>query len=367
LNHDKGLDRIAGSRILLAEDNEVNQQVATELLQSVGLEVVCASHGGEVLELLESQPFDAVLMDIQMPVMDGFETTEAIRRREAEALSLAVPIIALTAHAMQGDREKSLQCGMSDHLTKPLDPEKLFECLVRWITPKNDQSLRQVAKRRKRSGRTTTAAAPTSLPGIDYARALARMGGKHDTFVRLARTFVDQQKDAALRIKTALDKGDTETARAICHSLKGVSGNLGAVDLSAAVDRLGKSIREEGPDAWSQALKQVDDHLDEVVRLFKTLEGETTTSGKLPDHGEQENSASLADALVEMRELIVGKNYRAGKQMSVLHDLARNTQTKKALDDLERCIRSFDFDGALVVTDALLNEEQTDSEDNHGQ
>ncbi|GAB6096116.1 hypothetical protein JCM14469_23690 [Desulfatiferula olefinivorans] len=367
LSHDKGLDRIAGSRILLAEDNEVNQQVATELLESVGLEVVCASHGREVLKRMEDQQFDAILMDIQMPEMDGFETTLAIRKREGETDSRPVPIIALTAHAMQGDREKSLQVGMSDHLTKPLDPEKLFESLVRWITPKNDHSLRQEAKRRKHAGEHGKVLCPSSLPGIDYTRALARVGGRHETFVRLARSFVDQQKDAAAGIKAALDDGDTDRARALCHSLKGVAGNLGAVDLSAAADRLGRAIRENRAERWEHLLEEAGRLLDRVTGLFQDFHDEPVRGGARSAGPDHKDSVGLAGALEDMRALIEAKNYRAAKQMAVLYDLAGTARTKAALDDLERCIRSFDFNGARAVVDTLLNDQPTTNEDKHDQ
>ncbi len=129
---EEGLQKIRGARVLLAEDNEINQQVAEEILQQAGLVVRIANNGKEAVEMVKAGKFDVVLMDIQMPVMGGFEATQEIRRDERFK---DLPIIAMTAHAMAGDREKSIEAGMNDHVTKPIDPDQLISALVKWIKP----------------------------------------------------------------------------------------------------------------------------------------------------------------------------------------------------------------------------------------
>ena len=126
------LRKIRGAMVLLAEDNEINQQVAEEILQQAGLVVRIANNGKEAVEMVRAGNFDVVLMDIQMPVMGGFEATQEIRRDERFK---DLPIIAMTAHAMAGDREKSIEAGMNDHVTKPIDPDQLISALVKWIKP----------------------------------------------------------------------------------------------------------------------------------------------------------------------------------------------------------------------------------------
>jgi len=123
-------DSVRGAKILLAEDNKINQMVATELLRIEGFETTVAGNGHIVLELLQEQQFDLILMDIQMPEMDGFETTRAIR---ADSRFANIPILAMTANAMSGDRELCLEAGMNDHVPKPIEPEVLYSALVRWI------------------------------------------------------------------------------------------------------------------------------------------------------------------------------------------------------------------------------------------
>lgn len=362
MKHDKSLDRIVGARILLAEDNEVNRQVATELLESVGLTVTCASNGQEVLQFVETNTFDAILMDIQMPVMDGFETTLKIREKEkrdgSHETGVEVPIIALTAHAMTGDREKSLQCGMNDHLTKPLDPEKLFTSLVQWIKPKGDTSLRRVTKKNIKPRNRDIEKIPVDLPGIDYTRALARMGGNPETFVRLAKTFIVNQGDAVEKIKDALADGNTEKAQELSHSLKGVSGNLGATDLFAAAQKLELSIKKGNQHEWNEMIEHTRVHLETVVNLFDRLDMKTETKVKEKTAETtatiHQDSIDMNSALEEMKSLIMSKSYSAGKYVKTLYDLAGTPETKMRLDQLAECIRLFDFNGALQVTETLL-------------
>ena len=136
----EALKGIRGARILLAEDNEINQQVAREILEQAALVVEIANNGLEAVEMAQKNPYDAILMDIQMPEMNGFEATKAIRElKDPETgdphTASGLPIIAMTAHAMAGDREKSIEGGMNDHVVKPIDPDALFSALVKWIKP----------------------------------------------------------------------------------------------------------------------------------------------------------------------------------------------------------------------------------------
>ncbi|MBW1945339.1 MAG: response regulator, partial [Deltaproteobacteria bacterium] len=234
------LDLIRGARILLVEDNEINRQVAREILKGAGLEVSTANNGQEAIDALQESAYDAVLMDVQMPVMDGYEATGNLRDNPRFK---DLPIIAMTAHAMAGDREKSLEAGMNDHVTKPIDPVQLFSTLARWIQsapkrPSSERLTREVPDRDK-----VEEPLPV-LPGIQFEKGLARLGGNRDLFEKLLLQFRDSHRDTVMEIKTALEADDKELAARLAHTVKGVAANLGGEDLSSSAGALEKKIKE---------------------------------------------------------------------------------------------------------------------------
>ena len=234
------LRNIRGARVLLAEDNEINQQVAEEILQQAGLVVRIANNGKEAVEMVKAGNFDVVLMDIQMPVMGGFEATQEIRRDERFK---DLPIIAMTAHAMAGDREKSIEAGMNDHVTKPIDPDQLISALVKWIKPGNREISEGVSESLSESKKVEDIL-PSELPGISIASGLGRVAGNKQLYTKLLCKFKDGQENAVEQIKAALQSGDVETATRLAHTVKGVSGNLGGDNLYQAAAELEKAIKE---------------------------------------------------------------------------------------------------------------------------
>jgi CheY-like chemotaxis protein len=194
-------------RILLAEDGRVNQQVAVGLLEMRGHHVTIANNGKEALKALEQQPFDAVLMDVQMPEMDGMEATAAIRRRE-QTTGGHVPIIAMTAHAMKGDRERCLEAGMDGYVSKPIQPETLYTA-VEGIVPAS-------------AGLDTSApAAESGQPCVDLAAALHRVRGRPEALKRLIALFIDESAKLLPEIRAALDSADAPRLKRAAHTLKG--------------------------------------------------------------------------------------------------------------------------------------------------
>ena len=180
------LQDIDGARVLLVEDNTINQQVAREILEQAGLAVDLANDGKEAVELAEKHKYDVILMDIQMPVMDGFAATNQIRNSKSKNRN--VPIVAMTAHAMAGDREKSIAAGMVDHVTKPIDPAELCRILLKWIKP--DKGRRKGRGRRKKKLKTSETPMPSSLPGMDMANGLSRVGGNENLYRGPAEGFL---------------------------------------------------------------------------------------------------------------------------------------------------------------------------------
>jgi signal transduction histidine kinase/CheY-like chemotaxis protein/HPt (histidine-containing phosphotransfer) domain-containing protein len=245
--------------VLLAEDNAVNQRLAASLLQRRGHKVTIAANGREAVAAFTTQPFDVVLMDVQMPEMGGFEATASIRALETQRQSARLPIIAMTAHAMKGDRERCLAAGMDEYLTKPLDPRQL--CAL----------VEQMA------GRVAAAATPgdgaqiehtTALPNVPM-EVLARVGGDRELLAEISRLFVDDAPRHLQRIREALDARDGDALRRAAHGLKGAAANFDADDVVSAareLEEIGRSGRLADGEASWRSLSSATDRLISVLR-----------------------------------------------------------------------------------------------------
>ncbi|MBF0162287.1 MAG: response regulator, partial [Magnetococcales bacterium] len=221
---------LSGARLLLVEDNEINQQVAQELLEQVNVTVILARNGREAVEWVDRTDLDGVLMDVQMPVMDGITATRLIRQETRHA---QLPILAMTANAMSGDRDMCLEAGMQDHIAKPVDPAALYATLARWIKPANPQP---VPPEPGDSAADPVAEESWVLPeieGLDSKAGLYRMGGNLKGYLALLGKFRRNQGEAEAAIRTALGTDDWETAERLAHTLKGVAGAIGAAVLEA--------------------------------------------------------------------------------------------------------------------------------------
>jgi signal transduction histidine kinase/CheY-like chemotaxis protein len=236
----KSLERIRGARILLVEDNVINQQVAQELLETAGLSVTIVSNGREAVSAVGEGTFDLVLTDIHMPVMDGFQATAQIRKNPALK---DLPIVAMTAQALSGDREKSLEAGMNDHITKPIDPDKLFATLVKWIPP--GKEIENIEPALEKSP-TAVSTGIEDMPGLNVGEGLRRVAGNRELYEQLIHDFASEFESVATRLEGAMKENRLEDMASLVHGLKGVSGNLGADRLNAAASALEKAIQRKG-------------------------------------------------------------------------------------------------------------------------
>ncbi len=253
--HGAPVQRSGGLRILLAEDNEVNQRLAVHLLQRHGHTVSVAGNGQEALDLLDREPFDVVLMDVQMPEMDGFEATARIRARE-QTTGTRLPIIALTAHAMKGDRERCLAAGMDAYVSKPIDEEELLGLL---------KSLRD----------EPAPAPPPPVEGgpvvLNREALWQRVGGDQGLLRQVVGLFVRTSGGHVAAIREALVAGDGERLRKAAHTLKGAAATLGAAAVAEVARRLEQSARSDLGEAarelpaLEQELRVLRPHLDELV------------------------------------------------------------------------------------------------------
>jgi signal transduction histidine kinase/CheY-like chemotaxis protein/HPt (histidine-containing phosphotransfer) domain-containing protein len=259
------LAAIRGARVLLVEDNEFNQQVATELLQSDGLSVTLAVNGQQALEQLQRSNFDIVFMDVQMPVMDGLEATRQLRRLVGLG---TLPVIAMTAHALPQDRQRCLDAGMSDYIAKPIDPDNLTTLLTTWIEPRQFTVVVRNDDSPERSGRDKIPL-PATLPGINVKTGLRMCNCNRSLYRDMLLKFRDTKRNDAEEIMAELENGDWDTACRRAHSMKSVAAILGADDLSTTAGLVEEAIVNNLDNqlhirlaSYSQSLQLVIDGLD---------------------------------------------------------------------------------------------------------
>jgi len=428
----EGLTAIHGARLLLVEDNEINRQVAKEILESAYLNVALANDGLEAVEAVKNNKFDAILMDIQMPVMDGYSATRKIReledrkqrtedgrqrtedggqktndrrqktddlrqREEGERLGRweggngksafdelrrtkvgrrpstssgkpksengirnkigedsdlksairnpqsaikRVPIIAMTAHAMAGDEDKSLAAGMDDHVTKPIDPDQLFATLLKWIPlQKEATTIRQPEETIKDAESPQQAQSeedlPDYLPGFDLAAGLTRLRGNKHLYRKLLLIFGDNCQDLATEIREALDSDNLESAHSLVHNLKGSAGNLSATQLLAAAIELEKLVKDAvangrpSKKALNQQISRFETALSQALQSVKTLQ-------PLSVSGEEDIGPSMEAIIGHPPEIYpdeVERILKAAKKGDVEELIAVSEALKTRLED----------------------------------
>ena len=239
------LGRIRGARVLLVEDNELNREVALGLLEDAHLEIDTAENGQVAVQMVAEHNYDLVLMDMQMPVMDGLAATRAIR---LNTQFRSLPIIAMTANVMESDRERCTEAGMNDHLAKPIDPDALFAALLRWIKPRADVTAKTAepltvaaATVRAPESAAISETATLQIDGVDTQTALRRTGGNPKRYEMLLRKFAESAN--VEEIRAAYSSGDTATAARAAHSLKGAAANLGATTVANAAAAVETAIK----------------------------------------------------------------------------------------------------------------------------
>ncbi|MBF0419316.1 MAG: response regulator [Magnetococcales bacterium] len=265
--HTEIIDKLGGHHVLLVEDIPINQQVAREVLQAVGIHVDVANDGEEAVRMVEAGAYDAVLMDIQMPIMDGYAATTLIRANPRFA---KLPIIAMTAHVMEGDREKSLSMGMNDHIGKPFEPKSLFSVLLTHIHFGQGGEPHKKSDRELLQKTHSPSTEMEKIDGIDVVAALSRVMGNGELLKKLLLEFKREYAHIPEEIDAAMAQGDTKSARQLAHKVKGSAGNLGANHIMEDARALEKAI-DQGHDTVG-ILQNFTLHMQEVVAAISAME-----------------------------------------------------------------------------------------------
>jgi len=328
--------QIAGARILLVEDNELNQEVGAGLLGEVGLEVEIAGNGQIALEMISQGNYDLILMDMQMPVMDGLSATRILR---ADPRYKDLPIVAMTANAMQQDQDRCEEAGMDGYVAKPIEPEDLFRALLQWVKPKN-----------------TTATVPTkvepaafSLPaidGLDIELGLRRMLGKVPLYLKMLRMFLGNQQDAGAKIREALAEKNFAGAELVVHTSKGVSGSIGASHLQELANILEKDISlgleaellEPQLVLFEAAVAQL------IENIQAALPPEITSTTPTADDAQQ------AASILRQLKLLLSEDY--GVSVDLLDENRKLLQAslgEEVFEAVERAVQSYDFKAAVAM------------------
>lgn len=315
--------RLRGARILLAEDNEINQQIAIESLEGAGTTVKVANNGREAVEILCNglQPPPIVLMDLQMPEMDGYQATAKVR---GDGRFGEMPIIAMTAHATIEEQQRCLAAGMNDHISKPIDPEMLFTTVGRFYNrpgsggaPNAGSATKEVIPQAATLDRVAVAAPKVGdgtaqgadelplIEGLDTKDGLTRVLGNRKLYVKLLRQFVEQQGPALEQIAAAMAKGEAALAERLAHTLKGVAGNIGAKAVQASAGTVEKLIREKATGAeLESARERAAAVLEPLVRQLRVELGTPSTTGVTPTVAVPVDPAKSHEAATRLNSLL---------------------------------------------------------------
>jgi CheY-like chemotaxis protein len=353
------MGRIRGARLLVAEDNKVNQQVAREILESAGLLVDLANNGREAVEKARANRYDAVLMDIQMPELDGLQATTELRH---DGRLADLPIIAMTAHAMSGDRERSLAAGMNDHVTKPIDPDALFAALLRWVRL-GEQQAGSTPPSQSEATTRREAAPPRieGLPGIDCGTGLRRLAGNETLYGKLLRDFHRDYATSIDGVRAALQQDRLIDAERQVHTLKGVAGNLGAMELHRTAQELESALRLGELAKVESLLPDVERELSRVIQGLKPL-AEQAAAARAEAEASGAESAGAVDrsaletSLRALADLVRKNEPEAESALENVRSALRGTRSKE-VERIAQALDLFDFRAAAKALAVLAEAE----------
>ncbi|SDK35866.1 PAS domain S-box-containing protein [Maridesulfovibrio ferrireducens] len=336
--------KLQGAKVLLVEDNEINQNVAVDLLLSYGVSVKIAGNGKEALDILEKESFDGVLMDCQMPVMDGY--TASLKIREQNKFK-DLPIIAMTANVMKGDHDRSLQAGMNDHIGKPIQINEMLYIMSKWITP----SRPSIIPASKNLEKGLEEKSFYELPGIDAKSGLARLQDDTKLYTKILSMFSNEYSDFKTLFRTAQHDADTNAAARCAHTLRGIAGNAGAEEVQKTAKALESACSNKRPSP------EIDELLDNVLtslapvlaglkRFAETDKPHIERSGKLEPE-------KIKLQIEQLRTLLKESDTNAVALLEEIQSLSGWGELADKLKLMKKALDNYDFEEALAILDQL--------------
>ncbi|WP_295959141.1 response regulator [Rhodoferax sp.] len=353
----EALAPLSGARILLVEDNELNQQVACEMLFETGFVVEIADNGQIAVDMVAQAHqdaalrYDLVLMDMQMPVMDGVTATRLLRQDRRNAM---LPIVAMTANAMAADRQRCLDAGMNDFVTKPIYPDELWRALAQWIRPRSGLGLVQHVDVDPDS-RTSAASTPHAeatmdglrrIPGLDVAQGLRRIMGKQPLYQDMLRKFAAGQARAVAELRYSLERGDLDTAERTAHTLKGVAGNIGASLLQASAAQLERAIHLQEPLAGIHILAE---RTAQLLDLLVAAIAQQLPAPMAVVVAAAPVDTAQADAICARLALLLGEDDAESIELLQEHAVLLQQVLQGRYAEIEAAVAQYDFEAALGV------------------
>ncbi len=345
---------LRGARVLVAEDNDVNQQVITGLLKKAGVEADIVADGREVLPALEAREYDAVLMDVQMSGLDGLQATRLIRRQERFA---QLPIIAVTANAMADERQRCLDAGMNAHVGKPISPTELYRVMAQWIMPA-ERDMTAVTESGNDSGHCEL----PEIAGLDARAGLHRCADDMRAYMDVLGRFVVNQAATVDHLRQAMADGDMDALQRLLHTLKGVAANIGAeviADQAAGIEaemRAGREPEQTDMESLQRALETLLQALRNWLAQHQVqIPVATAVDGQ-----------SLLEALQRLQHLLEHADAHVVDELPALREQLMSSAAMAELSGLEQHVRSYDFDAALDVLARIRQRIRQANEEENG-
>ena len=343
------LARLDGARILLVEDNANNREVALDFLAAAALQVDVAVHGGQAVQMVRDGDYDLVLMDIAMPDLDGFAATRQIRALGSRG---AVPVVAMTAHAMSGDREMSLGAGMNDHITKPIDPNRLFKTLLKWIDPARLEG-RRVQHLIAPAPREPDVPHPVFAPveGVDWDKAMAGVDGRRARLQKRLRGFVQEYQGAPHVVRAAIESGGHDALQTLTHNLKSSAVYIGAAPLAQLAASIEHALREGQRGQAAALAPELAAMLDKLLAALAQLDlHEGSAARAAPDAAPlvrrlesllRADDAQAEDVLQEMQTVLAASPH--GALLAALRSAVDDVEYPAALTALAALAAAIDL------------------------
>ena len=333
--------------LLLVEDNIINQKVACEILAQAGIKVDIAGNGLEAVEFVQKTNYDAVLMDVQMPVMDGFEATAEIRQDPAFS---DLPIIAMTAHALAGYREKCIDAGMTDYVAKPIDEKELFLTLKKYLKPSGIKTVKEMSMQKKRQ-EPSSPTVHISLAGFNVPVALRRLGGNKDLWINLLKELARDYSDSPEKLRKKIDQQNLEEAQLLAHTVKGLAGNLAAEQLELAAHALEKALENEKLETINSLLDNYQKALSQVLVSISSIKD--SNDKKMDNDYPPASQKELQQTLFQLDALIKENRVEAEDTFKLLQKQLHSAETGELMTNLAEDLDRYDFKMASQTLSSL--------------